>query len=670
MPPMKNNRFPKSSFPQLIIIGLMLFSFFMSALISRTVFERLPHLEDEVAYLFQARVFAEGQIVADIEAPVTAYWQPFVISYHDTGNRFSKYTPGWSAVLAIGEAMGQAWVINAFFSALTVAVVYRLGREVYNVDVGLIASALIAFSPMALLLNASLMNHTSALFFFTMFIYAYWRLSRGKHRLQWGAVAGVMLGLLVINRPITAIGAVVPFVLISLLRLAIALYHDLTTSNTHEDISIQSSTPSPDIDSVEEGFKPALESVPKPTRHFIPTFAPLVILGIITLIFSSAIFIYNHVATDEAEQNLYTLVWEYDRIGFGTCCGRSSVRGDLEGHSILKGIRHARFDLSLMAADIFGWALGHTDGGIGWEIGNIDDSIQDHLRTKSDYFPLIGISWLLLPAGVLIGLRKEWMKIWAVAGLLWLVLPFALDMAFLKEDNARIWQWVIIGAVWIVALLVGIVVNRKRDLQTLWTWMFIAVILSIIGTYLAYWIGSQRYSTRYYFEALSAITLLSAIPLAWLARRFGRLLVYSAILGVMIVSLYHYSTPRITALHHFNCIATEPIDAIRDRALTDDPILVIATDAEGTDTTTRWRSFGSLMAMTSPFLDSDIVVARDFRPESSVREQILARFPDRQVVDIYVNGDDWWFPEDAPPPTVESCVNGVYQPTANLAQAN
>lgn len=640
MPPMKNDLFSKSNLPQVIIIGLMLFSFFMSALISRTVFERLPHLEDEVAYLFQARIFARGHIVADIEDPVNAYWQPFVISQQDTGNRFSKYTPGWSAVLAIGERMGQTWVINAFFSALTVAVVYRLGREVYTVDVGLIASALVAFSPMALLLNASLMSHTSALFFFTMFMYAYWRLSQDRHRLEWGTIAGVMLGLLVINRPITAIGIVVPFVIISVLRLAVVLYHDSNESNSNI---------SSNIDPVGHGLRLSPESNPKPTRQFLPTLAPLVVLGIITLIFSSAIPIYNHVTTDDASLNLYTLVWEYDQIGFGTCCGRSSVREPFDGHSILKGIRHARFDLSLMGADIFGWALGRTNDGIGWEVGQITDEVQEHLRTASDYFPLIGISWLLLPIGLLMGLRKEWMKIWAIAGILWFILPFALNMDFLKESNAQIWRWLIIGTFWVLALPVAIITDHKRDPKSLWTWLFIAVALSLIGVHLAYWIGSQRYSTRYYFEALSAIALLSALPLAWLARHYGRLLVYTGLAGIMLFSLYQYSTPRIMALHQFNFVSNEQVDAIRERALTDDPILVIATDAQGTDTITRWRSYGSLMVVTSPFLDSEIVVARDFRPASSVREQILARFPDRQVVDIYVNGNDWWFPEENSP---------------------
>ena len=119
----------------------------MSGLVSERVFERLPHLEDEMAYLYQARVFAGGNIVIDSPQPANAYWQPFVVDYSQTGKRFSKYTPGWSALLAIGVLPGYEHIINAFLATLTVALVYRLGREIFNPDAGIIAALLTAFSP-------------------------------------------------------------------------------------------------------------------------------------------------------------------------------------------------------------------------------------------------------------------------------------------------------------------------------------------------------------------------------------------------------------------------------------------------------------------------------------------------------------------------------------------
>jgi hypothetical protein len=190
-----------------IVLLLIAFSMVMSALISRVVFERLPHLEDEVAYLFQAKTYAGGHLVIDSPEPRRAYWQPFVVDYAPTGERFSKYTPGWPALLTIGVLFGQPWIINAFLAGLTVALTYRLGSEIFNPDVGLIATVLTAFSPMALLLNATLMGHTAALYGVTLFFYAYWRIERGRHALRWGIIAGIALGLVVTTRPLTPLAS-------------------------------------------------------------------------------------------------------------------------------------------------------------------------------------------------------------------------------------------------------------------------------------------------------------------------------------------------------------------------------------------------------------------------------------------------------------------------------
>ncbi|MBZ0293146.1 MAG: glycosyltransferase family 39 protein, partial [Anaerolineae bacterium] len=294
---------------QIIVLVLVIFSVLMSALVSRTVFERMPHLEDEVAYLFQAKTYAGGHLTVDTPAPRRAYWQPFVITDSDTGLRFSKYSPGWPIFLAIGVLLGQPWIVNALLAGVTVALVYRLGREIFDPDVGVLAAALTSFSPMALLLNGTLMGHTAALCMVTLFMYAFWRIEQGKQALRWGIAAGIALGLVVINRPLTAIGITGPFVIWSFIRLGVDLWRRRDLAGTDY-----------------KGFWLLLR--------------PYLALGILTLLISTAIPIYNYAATGNPRENLYTLVWSYDQVGFGDCCGRS-------GHTLEKGLRHVRFDLSL-----------------------------------------------------------------------------------------------------------------------------------------------------------------------------------------------------------------------------------------------------------------------------------------------------------------------------------
>lgn len=539
---------------QALVLALVFFSICMSALISQRVFERLPHLEDEVAYLYQAKTYAGGHLVIESPQPRRAYWQPFVVDYSPTGQRFSKYTPGWPALLMLGVWMGQPWVINAFLSGLTIALVYRLGQEIFSADAGLIAAALTAFSPMALLLNATLMGHTAALFGATLFFYAYWRIEHGRRMFRWAVIGGLALGLVIATRPLTAIGIAAPFVAWSVLRAAGAarqLFSETKSSITQHP-------------------------------HTLHVIAPLATLAVVTLIVSSSIPIYNYAATGDPTKNLYTLIWSYDQVGFGECCGRN-------GHTLEKGIRHVRFDLSLMAADLFGWQwedLTDVDEHLSrllatGELGtSITPGLQEHLRTSGSYWPLTGISWILLPFGLLAGGRKRW------------------------------------------------------------TWLLAWSATGLIAVHLAYWIGSQRYSTRYYFEALTALALISALPLAWLIQRFGRRWpIYLALAVGLVYSLYVYSTPRITALYRFNFITPEPIEGVMARRESNDPVLVIVS---GDDV--RWRALGTLMSVTSPYLDSDIVVAWDYLQEG-VRDAIEARFPDRQIIEMQATGNEWRFVE-------------------------
>jgi hypothetical protein len=615
----------KINYYALLAVTLAFFAFFMSALVSRSVFERLPHLEDEIAYLFQAKVFAGGQVVIEQPQPRQAFWQPFVVDHNESGNRFGKYTPGWSAVLALGVLMGQEWVINAFMAALTVALVYRFGKEVFNADVGIIAAILTAFSPAALLLNGTLMAHSAALFYTTLFMYAYWRLSRGNHALQWGAVAGMALGLLAASRPLTTVAVGLPFVVWSGARL-LSVFFDKTYSHRTQYIA--------------------------PLQKM---FLPLLILSGVTLLLASSIPLFNYVATGDSSQNLYELVWEYDKVGFGECCGRN-------GHRIEKGFNHTRFDLSLTASDMFGW-----------QFAPITPEMTAHLQNEADYFPASGYSFVLLPFGLITGLfaygrgekrqgsrqRLVFFILWTIIALAWVLFPNQLEREIAGStlaswlnttpdivlDPTFSWLWFWVAMIILLAPLM-FWVRWQHIPQIPYTWLLLSVVLGIVLVQMLYWIGSQRYSTRYYYEALTAAALLTALPLAWLASKFNRPLVIGVVLLVSIITVYHYSTPRIMALYRFNGISSELIDSVEARQIDDRPVLVfINGDASG-DNRVRWRAYAALMAVTSPYLDSEIVGARDYGT-TGMREQILAKFPDRQVIEVYAAGDDARFGDDA-----------------------
>ncbi len=644
---------PKSALSALL---LAFFAFFMSAYVSQAVFARMPHLEDEVAYLFQARTYAGGHLVIETPEPRRAFWQPFVVDLD--GVRFGKYTPGWSLQLALGVLMGQTWLINACFAALTVTLVYRLGREIFNPDVGVIAAALTAFAPMALLLNATLMGHTSALFAATLFLYAYWRVERGKHVLRWGVVAGIALGLLVANRPITGLAVGTPLILWSAVRLGRSLIHALRERAQNHAILSTDTAGATHVSLLENaGDAEAQHTAPLqtqaiPAHGFLATLTPLVLLSTITLVIAAIVPYNNYLATGSPTKDLYTLVWSYDRVGFGECCGRS-------GHTLEKGIRQAGFDLSLTSADLFGWEI----GSLTQPDGTIQPDMANHLLTQSTYWyklgdnwVLLGISWILLPFGFLLAYRRRaiFILVWVVAAYSWLRFASAFQDGAQLTNPTFAWAWIGVALIWLYLPLFF-----WRDRTRAWTWILWCAAAGLVIIQMTYWIGSQLYSTRYYFEGLTSLALISAIPIAWLARHFGRWgrpVVYTLLAAVLAYSLYFYSTPRISVLTDFNFINRDQINAVNARRTTDKPVLVLVSGI-----TVKWRGTGTLMTVTSPYLDSDIVVAWDYQAgKGTIRQQILDRFPDREVIEMNAQDNTWWFPEEVAP--TDTSTGGGHAP--------
>ncbi len=609
------SRTPTLAYHHILALLLVVFSMGMSYYISDQTFEHLPHLEDEVAYLWEAKLLTRGQTVIDSPAPRRAYWQPFVVDFSE--NRFGKYTLGWPMILSIAALLGQTWIMNTLLSGLTVFLVYRLGLEIFDPDVGVFAAALTAFSPMALLLNGTLMGHTAALFTTMLFMYAYWRMEQGRYALRWGVIAGFALGFCVVNRPLAGLALAAPFVAWSGLRLLQTLLYPQHTQASVSDSQVETA--------IIEVPRPVTEGNPIGVRltALKPTLFPLLALAVVTSLILGIIPAFNYAATGDASKNLYTLVWNYDQVGFGEGYGRNI-------HTLEKGLRQTRWDLSLTAADLFGWQAEPLLGAD----GEVRPELRQQLLYEGDYWPPIGLSWLLLPLGVLVGFRRRsWLfAIWLILGGFIFAQSTTLPQAQLQDPQFA-YLWMVGAAIYLCIPIIAFVFWKRRDSQAEWTYLLLAFSLFLILLHVAYWIGSQRYSTRYYFEMLAPLAIVSALPLAWLAHRWQRWPVYALVTILLIYFLGSYGLPRVHVLHRFNWVSPELIDAVQTRREGDRPALVLITGAD-----VKWRALGSLMAITSPLLDSDIVAAID-NTSPGFRDQILERFPDRQVIEMTAAGN-------------------------------
>jgi hypothetical protein len=323
-----------------VTLLLVLTSVLLSARVADQIYERLPHVEDEFANLWQAEVMADGRINLPTPASPRSFLVPFVVDYQ--GSRFAKYTPGWPATLAIGARFNMAWMVNPLLAGIAVWLTYRLGGRLAGMVVGMLAAALMTVSPMFLMLSGSLMSHNLSLVLTLCFTLAWLDLFFPQREVEargvlpdWllVGVCASSMGLLILTRPLTAVGVALPFVLHGLVRF---------WRGSRQD-----------------------------RRRLLYIALAALALALILLLWQAAL-------TGDPFLNLYTLWWDYDRVGFGPGIGRKA-----SGHSLRQARINTRFSLQAGQHDVFGWPF---------------------------------LSWLFLPFGLL-ALRRS-REGWLIAGVI------------------------------------------------------------------------------------------------------------------------------------------------------------------------------------------------------------------------------------------------------------
>ncbi|HLF02576.1 MAG TPA: glycosyltransferase family 39 protein [Anaerolineales bacterium] len=258
--------------------GVLLLSFAATLVIAYDIYDRIPRLEDELANIYQAQVFASGRLYAHTP-PVEplAFGVPFVVDFD--GKRFSKYPPGESILLALGLWLGDPWLIGPFLGVLALAATYRLGRGLFDKRTALLAIVLGVVSPFYLVITPSFMPHAASMLAATLFALCFLRLQETESPFTLHAlalVAGLALGFEFLVRPYTAIWTAVPFGLF------------------------------------------VISDLRRDAQRYLKLYC-LMALGF--AIVGGLLPIYNYNLTGQVRLSLYELWWPFDRLGFGPDVG-------------------------------------------------------------------------------------------------------------------------------------------------------------------------------------------------------------------------------------------------------------------------------------------------------------------------------------------------------------
>lgn len=297
------------SWVDLLAFCLSLSGVFIAHWVTLHIFEAVPHIEDEMAYVWQAKVMARGKLSLPSPPQEKAFLVPFVVDYQ--GQRFGKYPPGWPAMLSLGIRLGvRAWV-NPVLAGLSVWLIYRLGQRLFGRAVALLAMLLTLSSPFFWMNSGSLLSHPLGLFLTLAFGLAWLDLFQeaGERRglalvLPWG-VGALSLGLLALTRPLTAVGVALPFILHALWLF---------------------------------------------WRGNRGVRCRLISFALLVAALSCLLFLWQYAVSGDALLNPYTLWWKYDKVGFGPGYGRAEG-----GHNLHQAWVNLKYSLLFGRHDLFGW---------------------------------------------------------------------------------------------------------------------------------------------------------------------------------------------------------------------------------------------------------------------------------------------------------------------------
>jgi hypothetical protein len=277
-----------------------------TALIASSLLERIPHVQDSVADLFQAKTLALGRLWVP-QPKLPAFFTEEFIPNHD-GRWFGKYPPGWPVLLTAGVLLHAPWLVDPVLAGADVFLIYLIGREAYSRPIGLLAALLTLSSPFFLFLGGSFMPHTATLFYLSGAAYLFIRWSNrassgeraGPPAARLLLPAGFLLGMGLITRQLDGVAFALPFAVL------------LVPSLRRRDL------------------RPAL----------------LLALGAIVPL--AAMVLYDWDLTGSPLTSPYALWWPFDKVGFGRHVG-------LSGFTPAGGLWNTSINLQMLLAHLFGW---------------------------------------------------------------------------------------------------------------------------------------------------------------------------------------------------------------------------------------------------------------------------------------------------------------------------
>ena len=206
-----------AAYPTRRFVPLAAFVAFATAMLARTwLLHGVPLTDDEGAYRFMAQVLAGGHLTAP-SPPMKLFFDRGMMI--NDGRFYALYFLGWPALLAPWVLVHAGGLANAVYSALTVPALYLLARRVAGRGWAKVTVLLFGVSPMIAIGAAALGSHPSELMLLAWLAWLAFRSAEAEAPLWAHAGVAVAFGAAVFDRPLTAMGLGLPFLVVWALGL-------------------------------------------------------------------------------------------------------------------------------------------------------------------------------------------------------------------------------------------------------------------------------------------------------------------------------------------------------------------------------------------------------------------------------------------------------------------
>jgi hypothetical protein len=174
----------------------------LSIILSGLYFRFSYFTPDTVSYLFQAKLFASGNLSAEV--PPEFGFSPSMHFNIQNSKWSSKFPFGNSLMLAFGVLLEAPWLVPALLTGSTLFLLYLIVCETHGARVGSLAALIALISPATLVMGATWFSEVVSRFYLGIYVLGMIRTLKGGGWI-YPTISGFALGYAFNTRPISSV---------------------------------------------------------------------------------------------------------------------------------------------------------------------------------------------------------------------------------------------------------------------------------------------------------------------------------------------------------------------------------------------------------------------------------------------------------------------------------